>query len=71
MDLENSAQAQAMVNAIISLAHSLRFSVVAEGVETEGQADILRTLECDLMQGFLFSKAVPFDTLANMLPKAT
>ena len=71
MDLENNEQAQAIVHAIISLAHSLQFSVVAEGVETEGQADILRTLECDLMQGFLFSKAVPFDVLASMLPKAT
>lgn len=70
MNLENSEQAQVIVKAIISLAHALRLSVVAEGVETEGQADILRTLQCDLMQGFLFSQAVPFETLAGMLRKA-
>jgi EAL domain-containing protein (putative c-di-GMP-specific phosphodiesterase class I) len=44
--------------------------VVAEGVETEDQAGKLRDMRCDLMQGFLFSKPVPFEQLAEMLPKA-
>ncbi|MEJ1963711.1 MAG: bifunctional diguanylate cyclase/phosphodiesterase [Gammaproteobacteria bacterium] len=48
-----------LVSAIINLAHSLKLNVVAEGVETEDQADLLRALTCDEMQGFLFSKAVP------------
>ncbi len=49
----------ALVSTIISLAHSLKLKVVAEGVETEEQSRLLRLLACDEMQGFLFSKPVP------------
>ena len=42
--------------------------MVAEGVETEDQAQALRDLECDQAQGFLYSKPVPADELARMLP---
>jgi EAL domain-containing protein (putative c-di-GMP-specific phosphodiesterase class I) len=48
-----------LVRAIISLAHSLHLSVIAEGVETEAQRDFLRDNACDEMQGFFFSKALP------------
>src|SRR5438552_17358220 len=47
-----------LVSTIISLAHSLRLKVVAEGVETEEQARILRRLRCDEMQGYLISRPV-------------
>jgi EAL domain-containing protein (putative c-di-GMP-specific phosphodiesterase class I) len=43
---------------IISLAHSLKLNVVAEGVETEEQSRLLRLLNCDEMQGFLSGKPV-------------
>jgi EAL domain-containing protein (putative c-di-GMP-specific phosphodiesterase class I) len=43
----------------INLAHSLKLKVVAEGVETEEQSRLLRLLNCDEMQGFLFSRPVP------------
>ncbi|MGI8906144.1 MAG: EAL domain-containing protein [Candidatus Sumerlaeaceae bacterium] len=56
-----------LVQSIISLAHSLRLKVVAEGVELEEQAKMLGLLRCDEMQGYLVSKPVPFDRLANML----
>ena len=49
----------ALVSTIINLAHSLRLKVVAEGVETEEQARLLRLLSCDDMQGLLFSKPLP------------
>ena len=49
----------ALVSTIINLAHSLKLKVVAEGVETEEQSRLLRLLNCDEMQGFLFSKPVP------------
>ena len=49
----------ALVSTIISLAHALKLKVVAEGVETEEQSSLLRLLDCDEMQGFLFSQAVP------------
>jgi EAL domain-containing protein (putative c-di-GMP-specific phosphodiesterase class I) len=49
----------ALVSTIISLAHSLKLKAVAEGVETEEQSRLLRLLNCDEMQGYLFSKPVP------------
>ncbi len=48
-----------IVSAVIQLAHALDLQVVAEGVETELQFDVLRSLECDFAQGYLFSKPVP------------
>lgn len=58
---------------MISLAHAMRLKVVAEGVETEDQATMLRLLRCDQMQGYLFSKPVPleqFSPLLTVAPKA-
>ena len=51
----------ALVSTMISLAHSLRMKAVAEGVETEEQAKILRLLRCDQMQGYLIGRPVPFE----------
>jgi EAL domain-containing protein (putative c-di-GMP-specific phosphodiesterase class I) len=56
-----------LVQTIISLAHSLRLKVVAEGVESEDQAMTLRLLRCDQMQGYLFSKPVPRDAMEALL----
>src|SRR5207302_2701441 len=56
-----------LVSTIISLAHSLRLKVVAEGVETEDQAKILRLLRCDEMQGYLISRPVPEGDLRALL----
>jgi EAL domain-containing protein (putative c-di-GMP-specific phosphodiesterase class I) len=49
----------ALVSTIIMVAHALKLKVVAEGVETEKQSRQLLSLNCDEMQGFLFSKPVP------------
>lgn len=57
-DLTTSSEAAAIVQAIISLAHSLRLKVVAEGVETAEQLSQLRDLGCDKYQGFYGSAAV-------------
>ena len=48
-----------IVGAIVSLAHNLRLKVVAEGVETVAQLDLLKTLGCDQYQGYQFSPALP------------
>jgi len=54
-----------IVAAVIQLAHALGLQVVAEGVETEQQLDILRHMHCDYAQGFLFSRPVPADELRS------
>jgi len=59
IDMTLSAEGLALVSAIINLAHSLKLNVVAEGVETEEQARLLRVLNCDEMQGYLFSRPLP------------
>jgi diguanylate cyclase (GGDEF)-like protein/PAS domain S-box-containing protein len=56
-----------LVSTIISLAHSLRLGVVAEGVESEEQAKILRLVRCDQMQGYLVSKPLSFDDMTAYL----
>ena len=57
----------AIVRATIALAHGLNLSVVAEGVETEDQLDRLTDLECDQVQGYLFSKPVPPEEFRPLL----
>jgi diguanylate cyclase (GGDEF)-like protein len=57
----------AIVQAIITMAHSLQLSVVGEGVETMEQFRRLRTLHCDEMQGYLVSPAVPGDQATRLL----
>ncbi|MGO2010487.1 EAL domain-containing protein [Pseudoalteromonas sp.] len=60
-DLPNNNEDCAMVSAIISLASNLRLEVVAEGVETSAQRTYLSSLNCDYIQGFLYSKPLPAD----------
>ncbi|MGZ5159747.1 MAG: sensor domain-containing protein [Burkholderiales bacterium] len=58
-DMTAGPQGLALVSTIINLAHSLKLKVVAEGIETEEQSRLLRLLNCDEMQGYLFSKPLP------------
>ncbi len=60
---------QKFTSALINLAKSLDISVLAEGVETEGELRWLQENGCDVIQGFLVSKAVPEDQLAAMVLK--
>jgi PAS domain S-box-containing protein/diguanylate cyclase (GGDEF)-like protein len=55
--------AMTLVSTIISLAHALELETVAEGVELEEQAKILRLLRCDQMQGYLISRPLAFDEM--------
>jgi EAL domain-containing protein (putative c-di-GMP-specific phosphodiesterase class I) len=71
-DMMEGPDRLALVSTIISLAHSLRLKVVAEGVESQEQARLLRLLICDEIQGFLFSKALPADQFeASFLTQAS
>lgn len=61
------AGALTLVRTMISLAHSLKLRVVAEGVDEEEQAAALHLLRCDEMQGYLFSRPLPFDEMTALL----
>jgi EAL domain-containing protein (putative c-di-GMP-specific phosphodiesterase class I) len=58
---------RAVANAIISLGQKLNLRVIAEGVETEAQAACLRDINCDEMQGYLFSKPLPASEIEELL----
>lgn len=55
-----------IVTSLISLAQKLGIQVTAEGVETEEQVELLKNINCDEVQGFYFSKAVPFDKIDSL-----
>jgi diguanylate cyclase (GGDEF)-like protein/PAS domain S-box-containing protein len=61
------ANAMTLVSTMITLAHSLGLRVIAEGVDEEEQAKVLRLLRCDEMQGYLFSKPLPFEQMTRLL----
>ena len=63
--MTNGPTGLSLVSTIISLGHALKLKLVAEGVETAEQAHLLRLLQCDEMQGFLFSAAVPGDVFES------
>ena len=67
INMTSSADDLSIVSAIISLAHSLNLRVIAEGVETNEQAKLLRLLKCDEIQGFLFSPGVPAEQIEEFL----
>lgn len=66
-DISNNADDAAIVNAIVALGHSLGLSVIAEGVETIEQLDYLRTIQCDEIQGYLFSRPIPGEEMTRLL----
>jgi EAL domain-containing protein (putative c-di-GMP-specific phosphodiesterase class I) len=66
-NMTSNADDLSIVSTIVSLAHSLNLRVVAEGVETEEQANLLRLLKCNELQGFLFSPGVPADQIETFL----
>jgi diguanylate cyclase len=68
-DLETSPEAISIVQAIVSLAHSLRLKVIAEGVETTEQLNILRKLGCDQYQGYHCSPAMPARSFEDLIEK--
>lgn len=66
-ELGQSADAEHIIRAIISLAHSLQISVVAEGVETEGQLEFLRQQHCDEIQGYYYARPMPWNDLVQFM----
>ncbi|SFM40086.1 putative bifunctional diguanylate cyclase/phosphodiesterase [Marinobacter pelagius] len=66
-ELGQSADAEHIIRAIISLSHSLQMSVVAEGVESEGQLEFLRQQHCDEVQGYYYARPMPWNELVQFL----
>jgi diguanylate cyclase (GGDEF)-like protein/PAS domain S-box-containing protein len=65
--MDGTPRHEAMVKSIVSLAHNLEMEVVAEGVETELQAEALRALRCRSAQGFLFSRPLPAEEADRLI----
>lgn len=66
-DIANSNVDRHMAASIINIAHNLGLKVVAEGVEHENQLSILRRYECEMLQGYLYSKPLPADRFEHLL----
>ena len=66
-NLERSPQSKAIVRAIVGLAHGLGVPVIAEGVETQAQFELLANAGCDLVQGFLVGRPQTIDAYAKFL----
>ena len=70
-DIPGDRDDEAIITAIIAMAHSLGLSAVAEGVETEQQLEFLRNAGCDIMQGFYFAQPQPPEQVAAFLRNRT
>jgi EAL domain-containing protein (putative c-di-GMP-specific phosphodiesterase class I) len=64
--LDKDPSNQAILKAIVVLGHNLGLNVIAEGVETIAERDFLASIECDEMQGFLYSKPLDIKDLTQL-----
>jgi EAL domain-containing protein (putative c-di-GMP-specific phosphodiesterase class I) len=67
--LDDSKEGEALVMAVISMAHVLGMSVVAEGVETRQQLQVLQALSCNEVQGYLISRPIPAEEVPHILDR--
>lgn len=65
-NMENDKE-NIIVKSVVDLANSLEMATVAEGIETMSQTDFLRTVSCDLIQGFVFSKPLPIEEFEKLV----
>lgn len=65
-DISNNSDGAYIAKAILGLGHNLKLKVVAEGVETNEQLEFLKGEKCNHVQGFLFSKPMPFTDMTNL-----
>ncbi len=64
---ENIDRGKNIIEHVISMAHSLGLTTVAEGVETNEQADFLHSLNCDVIQGYLYAKPMPLESYEKLI----
>jgi diguanylate cyclase (GGDEF)-like protein len=70
-DVEHDAKGAAIAANVVSLAHALGLLAVAEGIESDGQLKLMRDLDCDLAQGFLFARPAPAGEVGKILAEST
>jgi diguanylate cyclase len=68
--LDQREDAKTIIAAIINMAASLKLEVIAEGIETREQADVLRKLKCRTAQGFFYARPAPAATIGELLDAA-
>jgi len=66
-DFETDSDGKIIIPSIIDMAKKLKLEVVCEGVETREQVEFLRDVDCDIVQGYYYSKPVPLDVFTSML----
>ena len=66
-DIPLDSDSEVITRAMIAVAHSLKLTVIAEGVETEEQRDLLRSLGCEAMQGYFFGRPMPAEAFVKLL----
>ncbi len=69
-DITTNSDDAAIAGAVVAMAHSLKLTVIAEGVETLEQLKFLRSLKCDEVQGYFISRPVPAGELTDILKSA-
>ncbi len=66
-DVENKPNQLKLLSSVIALGHKLDLSIVAEGVETVAQRDIVSMQGCDIIQGYLYSRPLPYDQIRQYI----
>lgn len=66
-DMSESSEAASIVGAVVALGHGLGLCVIAEGVETEAQRQLLQEMDCDEIQGYLLSRPISFEAMSDWL----
>ena len=69
-DLPDSVDDAVIARTIVAMSHQLRMRVAAEGVETQQQADFLRQIGCDELQGYFYGRPAPADEIERQFPMA-
>lgn len=66
-DITNDPDSVAIIKAVIVMGHSLNLKIIAEGVENLEQLECLRSMQCDTIQGYLFSPPLPAEGITTLL----
>ncbi len=67
VDIESNEKQRSLTKSIIEIAHNIGKTVIAEGVENEAQVELLRSVGCDMVQGFYFAKPMPYEQILEFI----